>query len=256
MKFWIQDKQWKLISLKEFVLWRRYFYKKTSKSLKAKDHLQTLERRMKLWIEGNIKDLLCEWMTVQNQLKPIGVGNELQRIAGKIVISEWRNTCCRCFSTQLWGVYRSESCCTRYERYFSEENTKAVLLIDVENAFNSINRKVILHHAKFLCSEISTYMSYCHVTQATLFIFGGDEILFKKGKTRGNPTCMKAHTLGTLPMLQSLLDFILTSELQTKNVAFSDDLTVVWNLAYVKNFWYTLATIGPRYGYFLKDTIS
>lgn len=24
MKFWIQDKQWKLISLKEFVLWRRY----------------------------------------------------------------------------------------------------------------------------------------------------------------------------------------------------------------------------------------
>ena len=60
MKFWIQDKQWKLISLKEFVLWRRYFHKKTSKSLKAKDHLQTLERRMKLWIEGNIKDLLCE----------------------------------------------------------------------------------------------------------------------------------------------------------------------------------------------------
>ena len=58
MKFWIQDKQWKLISLKEFVLWRRYFYKKTSKSLKAKDHLQTLERRMKLWIEGNIKDFV------------------------------------------------------------------------------------------------------------------------------------------------------------------------------------------------------
>ena len=80
---------------------------------------------------------------------------------------------------------------------------------------------------KFLCSEISTYMSYCHVTQATLFIFGGDEILLKKGETRGNPTCMKAHILGTLPMLQSLLDFILTSELQTKNVAFSDDLTVV-----------------------------
>ena len=109
---------------------------------------------------------------------------------------------------------------------------------------------------KFLCSEISTYMSYCHVTQATLFIFGGDEILLKKGETRGNPTCMKAHTLGTLPMLQSLLDFILTSELQTKNVAFSDDLTVVWNLADVKNFWYTLPTIGPRYGYFLKGTIS
>ena len=34
---------------------------------------------------------------------------------------------------------------------FSEETTEAVLLIDAGNAFNSINRKVMLHNMKFLC---------------------------------------------------------------------------------------------------------
>ena len=34
---------------------------------------------------------------------------------------------------------------------FSEENTVTVLIIDAENAFISINRKVMLHNIKFLC---------------------------------------------------------------------------------------------------------
>ena len=36
------------------------------------------------------------------------------------------------------------------------ENT--VLLINVENAFNSINRKVMRHNVKFLCPLISVYI--------------------------------------------------------------------------------------------------
>ena len=35
---------------------------------------------------------------------------------------------------------------------FSEENTEAVLLIDAENAFNSINREVMLHNIKISMS--------------------------------------------------------------------------------------------------------
>ena len=44
---------------------------------------------------------------------------------------------------------------------FSEENTEAVLLVDAGNAFNSINRKVMLHNMKFLYPLICTYISNC-----------------------------------------------------------------------------------------------
>ena len=37
----------------------------------------------------------------------------------------------------------------------------AVLLIDPENAFNSINRKVMLHNLKFICPNIATYIINC-----------------------------------------------------------------------------------------------
>ena len=42
---------------------------KPSKSSKAKDHLQALERRIKLWDEGNVEGLLYEGMTIQQRLR-------------------------------------------------------------------------------------------------------------------------------------------------------------------------------------------
>lgn len=41
---------------------------------------------------------------------------------------------------------------------FSEENTVTVLIIDAENAFFSINRKVMLHNVKFL--SLLEFMSH------------------------------------------------------------------------------------------------
>ena len=56
-------------------------------------------------------------------------------------------------------------------------DTDAVLLIDAENAFNSINRKLVLNNLKFICPIIATYMINCHATSLRLFIVGGVEIL-------------------------------------------------------------------------------
>ena len=43
-------------------------------------------------------------------------------------------------------------------------DTDAVLLIDAGNAFNSINRKVMLHNLKFICPIIDTYIINCYAT--------------------------------------------------------------------------------------------
>ena len=139
---------------------------------------------------------------------------------------------------------------------FSEENTEVVLLIDAENAFISINRKVLLHNMRFLCPLISTYISNCYAAPERLFIFGVGEILSKERTTQGDPTSMGTYALGILPILHSLLDFVLTSDLQTREVAFVDDLTVAGKLADIKSFWDKLSTIGSKYGYFPKSTKS
>ena len=59
---------------------------------------------------------------------------------------------------------------------------------------------------------------------------------------------------GILPILHSLLDFILTNDLLTREVAFADDVAVVGKLADIKNFWDKLVTIGPKNRYFPKFT--
>ena len=121
--------------------------------------------------------------------------------------------------------------------FFPKKITEAVLLIDAENTFNSINRKVMLHNMKLLCKLISTYISNCYASAARLFIFGRGKILSKEGTTQGDPTSVRTYALGILPMLHSLLDFALTSDLQTREVAFADDLTVAGKLADIKSFW-------------------
>ena len=69
---------------------------------------------------------------------------------------------------------------------FSKENTKAVLLIDAENAFNSNNQKIMPHNMKFLCPLISTYTSNRCAVPLRLFIFGRGEILSKEGISQGD----------------------------------------------------------------------
>ena len=82
------------------------------------------------------------------------------------------------------------------------------------------------------------------------------EILSKEEPTKGDPTSLGAYALGILPMLHCLLDFVLTNDLQTREVVLADDLTVAGKLVDIKNFWDKLATIGLKYGYFPKPIKS
>ena len=96
---------------------------------------------------------------------------------------------------------------------FNDDNTEGILLIDAENAFNSINRKVMLHNLKLICPVIAIYISNCYIYPARLFIIGGGELFFKEGTTQGDPTSMDAIALEILPLLQFLLDFLSVNEL-------------------------------------------
>ena len=135
-------------------------------------------------------------------------------------------------------------------------DTDAVLLIDTKNAYNSINRKVILHNLKFICSITATYIINYYATSSRFFIVGGGEILSSDGTTQGDPTAMGAYALGILPLIKFLPEFINLNEMNTKEVVFAYDCSVSSSLNSIKDYWDKLTVIDPKYGYFPKHTKS
>ena len=118
-------------------------------------------------------------------------------------------------------------------------DTDVVLLIDAENAFNSINRKVMLLNLKFICHIIATYIINCYATPSRLFTVSRGEILSIEG------TAMRA-----MSSYESIcIRFI---NLNKMNVVFADNFSVAGSLNSIKDYWVKLTAIGPKYGYLPK----
>ena len=86
-------------------------------------------------------------------LPPIGVGEVLQRIAGKVVMKLVKEGikkaagCLQLFAGQEAGC---EAAMHVMHKIFESSETEAILIVDAENAFNSINRKALLHNIGYL----------------------------------------------------------------------------------------------------------
>ena len=131
-------------------------------------------------------------------LKPIGVREELCRTAGKVVMN--------ILQKEVINAAGSLQVCAGQEAgaeagiramydIYNNEHSEAVLLLDAENAFNSINRNVILRNISVLCPTILTYVSNCCQSAAHLFVIGGRELLSKEGTTLGDSTSMGTYAL-------------------------------------------------------------
>ena len=82
-------------------------------------------------------------------IRAIGVGKVLWRIAGKSVMMFFKNSVTHAAGALQLSVgqdTRIEAVAHAMYDIFSEESNEALLLIDTENAINSINRKVMLHN--------------------------------------------------------------------------------------------------------------
>ena len=120
-----------------------------------------------------------------------------------------------------------------------------VLLIDAENAFNSINRKIMLHNLKFICPIIATYIINCYATPSRLFIVNGGEILTSEGTTQGDPTAMGAYALGILLLVKFLLEFISINEMNAKEVVLHNTFLLLFLLLLLA-VWIALKIVGAN----------
>ncbi len=73
---------------------------------------------------------------------------------------------------------------------FNNPEAEGALLIDAENAFNSINRIAALHNISILCPPFSQVLITSYRNQVRMVVPGNGEIASCEGTTQGDPLAM------------------------------------------------------------------
>ena len=179
-------------------------------------------------------------------VRPIGIGEVLRRIIGKAVMSVLKKYVMETSGNlQLCAGHRSgcEIAVHTAVDLFNDDNNHGILQIDASNAFNSINRQVVIHNMKILCPEFAVYIRNCYTKPARLFVTGGKEISSNEGTTQGDPIAMAMYALGILPLLHLNIDE--SSCYKSKRIAFADDFTGTDTLEHLKAWWSEINGNGP-----------
>ena len=190
-------------------------------------------------------------------LRPIGIGETLRRILGKAVMSVIKQDVqVGVGNLQLCGGHEGgcEVGVHAVVDMFNDEDTEGVIQVDASNAFNSINRKILLHNTKIICPQFATYIYNSYCAPARLFIVGGKEIKSREGTTQGDPIAMAAYGIGLTPLLVILSRG--EADEAWKQVAFADDISGVGKLIFLRVWWDLINKYGPLLGYFPKASKS
>ena len=186
-------------------------------------------------------------------LRPIGIGEVLRRIIGKLVVSILREDL-RESAGDLQLCAGQESGCEAgihaMHDIYTDEDTHGIIQVDANNAFNTINRKMFLHNINILCPEIATFIKNCYQQPARLFVVGGVEIQSREGTTQGAPSSMYVYGIGVLPLIMAL------AMEEVRQSAFADDLAGGGTLEQLRRWWDTMIATGKYIGYIANPSKS
>ena len=91
-------------------------------------------------------------------IRPIGVGEILRHIAGKVIVSHLKEDVIQSVgSLQVCAGQDAgcESLIHAMRTIYEDQSAEAVLLVDASNAFNSINRNVFLYNVEVICPSVA-----------------------------------------------------------------------------------------------------
>ena len=148
----------------------------------------------------------------------------------------------------------SEAAIHAMKELFEREQSEAVLLVDAANAFNIVNRQVLLHNISISCPSIATFVKNCYQTAARLFVIGGQELRSREGTTQGDPLGIAIYAIAISPLLDILI--AATTDNHNKMAAFADDVSASGKIISLREWWSHLIEAGPKYGYHPQPTKS
>ena len=103
---------------------------------------------------------------------------------------------------------------------FQTPDTKAVLLADANNAFNSLNRQAALHNISIICPSLATILTNTYRTAVRMYVTGHGGIASTEGTTQGDPLAMAMYALP----IKSLIDKLRAGCPDVHQAWYADDL--------------------------------
>ena len=125
-----------------------------------------------------------------------------------------------------------------------DNGAEGLLLVDASNAFNTLNRRVMLHNVSILCPSFAPCVVNYYRSNAQLFT-SGEVIESMEGTTQGDPLSMAIYALATLPLIVRAQESI-TAAIQSW---FADDAGAARRLWCLFSWCTKLAAEGPQFGY-------
>ena len=127
---------------------------------------------------------------------------------------------------------------------YSKSSADAVLLIDAENAFNSLNRKLALKNIEITCPSLLTAIKNSYSNPSKLFV--NKEILLSRRDNLGDPLAMAMYGLAIIPLIK----FLLVDDITQK--WYADDGNAVGNLSNLRTVLDKIVSLGKLFGYHVK----
>ena len=238
------------------------------------DLRKAISRMAKLLCAETIEDhnsieslLACTLIPLNKNpgVRPIGIGEVLRRLIGKVVMYVMKKDVIDSAGSLQLCAGQEAGCETAVHGMvdiWKDINTEGVLQVDASNAFNSINRAVMLHKIRIICPEIATYVINIYCQPSRLSVLGGKEIESREGTTQGDPIAIAVYALGLGPLLTQLILPVLHQDINNlpqvpkrndncvKHVAYADDLAGGGSIDNIKRWWDIIEILSPKIRYF------
>ena len=160
----------------------------------------------------------------QPGVRPIGISEIARQIISKAILSVTKSDIQSAVgSLQLCAGQDAgvEAAVHAMRMIFESESTDGVLLVDVSNAFNSLNHAATLYNVQVLCPCLAPALTNIYRMNAELFV-AGETIFSQEGATQGDLLAMAMYALGVTPLIRAV------SIPETKQLWFTDDASARW----------------------------
>ena len=189
-------------------------------------------------------------------VRPIGVGEVLRRIIGKVILTMLQSDILNVTGYQRLCAGLESGCEVAVHAVvdlFEEVTTHGFIQIDTSNTFNSIKRTLLLHNMKILCPANATDTNNCYMKPSRLFIAGGKQVSSNEGTTQRDPIAMGMCGLGLMPRLTSIISNITRKLI---HVAFAVDLTGMGKIHELIEWWKSVSHYGLYLDHYVKESKS